>query len=813
MPPPKPNAPKSMRKAVVEDTLLMKVVQKYFKLAGAVSVVWLVGYFKFSVSWLWLLLVVYVWKDRNTKAKQHKTAISQEIARDEKSVILARVEDLPSWVNFPDVERAEWMNKILDQMWPYIGEFVEKILRESVEPSVKNSLPASMKSFKFSTIDLGDIPPRIGGVKVYTQLRRDEIYMDLEINYSSDCNIAVSIKGINAGIKDFRLHGTLRVVFKPLINKSPLIGGMLVFFLNNPEIDFNLTSLANAFDLPGLSDMLHSIIQEQIANFMVLPNRYPIKLAEGLDLNKLRYPQPQGVVRVKVLEAKDLIKSDISLTGKGKSDPYVVLKVGAKEVKTRIINNTVQPVWNETFEMIVDSADGQLLYIDVFDDDPGSKDDELGRVNMDLSQLKEFGFEDEWLPLEDVKQGMIHIQLTWLWLANDPLELDRVLEQVMQDTRHDKTLEENKTHVAMLLVFLDSAMNLPRGKKTLQEPSPQATLSVGQQEMESSVRPNTNEPRWEESFRFMLHNPNYQNLEVEIKDTKSKKPIGGTLVKLKELLVAEDMVLDQKFHIKTSEGDAYVNMRLALRILTPNANPEWMDVDDHLIEETKKDDAGTSIDSQSEQAAAKKAANGTSVDSRSNNASAGSADPEDDGAVDSIGDGVSESMESSQAVPAPESGLRQRNAVKNEAGEFGLGRLQMTFRYSQGRQRLIIVVHKCSSLQPIEGDSKNLADPYVRMYLLPDKSSSSKKKTKVIKDDLNPVFDETFEYAVSETELARRTLEVTVKNEVGMFSSSKTFMGALLLDLSTLDVSRAVTNWFDLAPEHQVKSTSFESDI
>ena len=41
------------------------------------------------------------------------------------------------------------------------------------------------------------------------------------------------------------------------------------------------------------SDMLHSIIQEQIANFMVLPNRYPIQLAEGLDINKLRYPQPQ----------------------------------------------------------------------------------------------------------------------------------------------------------------------------------------------------------------------------------------------------------------------------------------------------------------------------------------------------------------------------------------------------------------------------------------------------------------------------------------------------------------------------------------
>ncbi|GFN89713.1 extended synaptotagmin-like protein 2 [Plakobranchus ocellatus] len=94
-------------------------------------------------------------------------------------------------------------------MWPYIGEFVEKILRESVEPSVRKSLPAALQSFKFSTIDLGDIPPRTGGIKVYSQLKRDEIYMDLELNYSSDCDIAVNIKGINAGIKDFRVNNSL----------------------------------------------------------------------------------------------------------------------------------------------------------------------------------------------------------------------------------------------------------------------------------------------------------------------------------------------------------------------------------------------------------------------------------------------------------------------------------------------------------------------------------------------------------------------------------------------------------------------------
>jgi len=40
-------------------------------------------------------------------------------------------------------------------------------------------------------------------------------------------------------------------------------------------------------------------------------------------------------------------------------------------------------------------------------------------------------------------------------------------------------------------------------------------------------------------------------------------------------------------------------------------------------------------------------------------------------------------------------------------------------------------------------DSDNLADPYVRLYLLPERSSSSKRKTLTLKNNLNPVYDET----------------------------------------------------------------------
>lgn len=54
----------------------------------------------------------------------------------------------------------------------------------------------------------------------------------------------------------------------------------------------------------------------------------------------------QGVLRVHVVEAKHLMKKDIGMLGKGKSDPYAVITVGAQEFKTKVINNSVDPKWD-----------------------------------------------------------------------------------------------------------------------------------------------------------------------------------------------------------------------------------------------------------------------------------------------------------------------------------------------------------------------------------------------------------------------------------------------------------------------------------
>ena len=47
--------------------------------------------------------------------------------------------------------------QMIDQLWPYIGEYVRKLLQETVEPQIRASLPSTFGSFKFSKIELGDI--------------------------------------------------------------------------------------------------------------------------------------------------------------------------------------------------------------------------------------------------------------------------------------------------------------------------------------------------------------------------------------------------------------------------------------------------------------------------------------------------------------------------------------------------------------------------------------------------------------------------------------------------------------------------------
>lgn len=70
----------------------------------------------------------------------------------------------------------------------------------------------------------------------------------------------------------------------------------------------------------------------------------------------------QGVLRVHIVQAIKLLKKDVSMLGRGKSDPYVIVTMGAQEFRSKTIDNTVNPKWDYWCEVIILLLSHIILY-------------------------------------------------------------------------------------------------------------------------------------------------------------------------------------------------------------------------------------------------------------------------------------------------------------------------------------------------------------------------------------------------------------------------------------------------------------------
>ncbi|KAM3600310.1 uncharacterized protein V6R79_021367 [Siganus canaliculatus] len=93
-----------------------------------------------------------------------------------------------------------------------------------------------------------------------------------------------------------------------------------------------------------------------------------------------------------------------------------------------------------------------------------------------------------------------------------------------------------------------------------------------------------------------------------------------------------------------------------------------------------------------------------------------------------------------------------------------LGLLEFSLLYEQETHALHCCIIKAKGLKPM--DSNGLADPYVKLHLLPGASKSNKLRTKTLKNTLNPVWNETLVYhGITDEEMSRKTLRLSVSDE------------------------------------------------
>ncbi|KAJ7990008.1 hypothetical protein DPEC_G00310390 [Dallia pectoralis] len=93
-----------------------------------------------------------------------------------------------------------------------------------------------------------------------------------------------------------------------------------------------------------------------------------------------------------------------------------------------------------------------------------------------------------------------------------------------------------------------------------------------------------------------------------------------------------------------------------------------------------------------------------------------------------------------------------------------LGTLEFDLRYEQASCQLHCSILRAKGLKPM--DFNGLADPYVKLHLLPGACRANKLKTKIVRNTLNPVWNETLTYiGITEEDMHRKTLRLSVCDE------------------------------------------------
>ncbi|KAM4808127.1 rabphilin-3A [Rhinophrynus dorsalis] len=120
------------------------------------------------------------------------------------------------------------------------------------------------------------------------------------------------------------------------------------------------------------------------------------------------------------------------------------------------------------------------------------------------------------------------------------------------------------------------------------------------------------------------------------------------------------------------------------------------------------------------------------------------------------------------AVPARHS--QPQEEEEEEANSYDsdetttLGALEFSLYHDQGNSSLHCSIIKAKGLKPM--DSNGLADPYVKLHLLPGASKANKLRTKTLRNTRNPVWNETLVYhGITDEELQRKTLRISVCDE------------------------------------------------
>ncbi|PKA62585.1 Synaptotagmin-2 [Apostasia shenzhenica] len=470
--------------------------------------------------------------------------------------------EIPLWVKNPDYDRADWLNKFIGTMWPYLDKAICKMIMDIAKPVIaENTTKFKIESVEFEKLTLGSLPPNFQGIKVYATQEK-ELIMELSIKWAGNPNITVGIKayGLKATIQaiDLQVFLPTRITLRPLVPSFPCFANILVSLMDKPHVDFGLKLCgADVMSIPGLYGFVQQdTIKCQVANMYLWPKTLEVVVMDPSKAMK----KPVGILHVVVLRAQKLQKKDLL----GKADPYVKLKLTDDKLpskKTTIKKNNLNPEWNEEFKLVVKDPESQTLELDVYDWEKVGKHEKMG---LNAIRLKDLTPDEPKLVTLDLlknlnpndvqnekSRGQLVVEVTY-----KPFKEDELPTKVTENVNVvEKAPEGTPSGGGLLVVTVHEAQDLEGKHHT----NPYVRLIFRGEEKKTKHIKKSRDPRWEEEFQFFCEDPPINDkIRVEVLSRPpsigihSKENLGYVIINLAD--VVTNKRINEKYHLIDSRN-------------------------------------------------------------------------------------------------------------------------------------------------------------------------------------------------------------------------------------------------------------------
>ncbi|XP_010533347.1 PREDICTED: protein C2-DOMAIN ABA-RELATED 7 [Tarenaya hassleriana] len=116
--------------------------------------------------------------------------------------------------------------------------------------------------------------------------------------------------------------------------------------------------------------------------------------------------QVLGLLRIRVKRGMNLVRRDAH-----SSDPFVVVTMGPQKLKTRVVENSCNPEWNEELTLAIkEHHNNEPVILKVYDKDTFTSHDKMGEAKIDvkpfLEEVRRMGLQEQLLPegTEEIKR-------------------------------------------------------------------------------------------------------------------------------------------------------------------------------------------------------------------------------------------------------------------------------------------------------------------------------------------------------------------------------------------------------------------------